>query len=590
MTWQNAIRSVVEANSVRWFDYYLGSSAHVYTIYDKNDLSPFVDSRDEDDFSDYFRQVSKSSDRLILRSRVAKTYGSLFEAYIQGKRHFVIPKDISTLYVGGVFNVLQKLGKKTAWIINLGATVALLIQDEDIKFSGLTLDQKSDDILYYNGFVDKPRGLIHALPLVQASDAGTFVINKERAIVHPMLSIVKPSERKLFLDYSVPEVKIAPGCGQYFDSLFKATMKMLDSNRIDVATRFKEDQGPGVTPVDQEHKTGDLLISYQIVFQQLDMIMTLFSRNLVSRPIANMLEAHQIFIDNMPTTDIAYTYIRRPITLYMSNMKQIRTYWSSLLDGGIDVALHYQQYYNSLAKEGIKSFKGTFRHHIYRDDRVLLNESMMLDLEHSSMPKPAIANVRREQPFDDQPHTAIYVQPFRNEKMRKIAVSHWDLKEVHHTNDPGFHYESQGELDLQVPELLHKYVTINGVSFKSYQLRLLYDTFLYQTIATDPSIQHFYFPRLMRKDLLMLRDVLAGRMPLFWFYQNMSNYTYSILSDNRSMLDLYDFLPVRALINERFSIGIPLEQQIMKVDKLVDEISRLKELVEICVTASAHHS
>jgi len=142
------------------------------------------------------------------------------------------------------------------------------------------------------------------------------------------------------------------------------------------------------------------------------------------------------------------------------------------------------------------------------------------------------------------------------------------------------HMAIRDEAELQVLQLTHKYITINGISFLSADLRLLYNTFLFDTLVMT-SESHIDLPNITIEDLLSLRDVFAGRKSLGEL--KLSGYTQMQLSGERTMLDVYDLILAKMFIDQTFVLGISLRQQLANIIIPVDvgKIVRLEELIKL---------
>lgn len=127
-----------------------------------------------------------------------------------------------------------------------------------------------------------------------------------------------------------------------------------------------------------------------------------------------------------------------------------------------------------------------------------------------------------------------------------------------------------------------RYIKINGISFLSSDLRLLYNTWLYQTpLFTGES--ELYVPNLLRQDLILLRDLFTGMSPLLHVYEHLSDYAYRLLSGERTMMSIYEELVPRILIDQAYLPGVSLRDQLgtVKVPREIGKIVRLEELLRI---------
>lgn len=135
---------------------------------------------------------------------------------------------------------------------------------------------------------------------------------------------------------------------------------------------------------------------------------------------------------------------------------------------------------------------------------------------------------------------------------------------------------------LVVPHLRTKYVEINGVSFLSADLRLLYNTWIYQTLVYTGESK-IYLPNLYRQDCILLKELFTGMSPLLYVYNHLSDYALSQLLDERTMISIYEVPVARAIIDESFSPGVNLRDQLklVKIPEELGKIVRLEELVRI---------
>jgi len=140
------------------------------------------------------------------------------------------------------------------------------------------------------------------------------------------------------------------------------------------------------------------------------------------------------------------------------------------------------------------------------------------------------------------------------------------------------------EASLTVPYLNYKYIRINGVSFLSRDLRLLYNTFLFETLFfTNES--DITFPTLKCSDLLLLKDMFTGMSPMLYVYEHLSDYAYNQLSGDRTMFALYDEVVVRIAIDKAYLPGTSLRDQ-FKQATIPEELGRVVRLDELIRIAS----
>lgn len=210
----------------------------------------------------------------------------------------------------------------------------------------------------------------------------------------------------------------------------------------------------------------------------------------------------------------------------------------------------------------------------------------------------------------------VYIEPFKDVRMTTMPLKHWNLRraiqyqagmdksKVFNYMDTAYipdaseeDYEDESEINpsnaifialeeepkLEVPYLKHKRIKINGIEFKSSDLRLFYGSWLYNTLVNTGE-SNIVMPKFGVFWLRMLRDIFNGLDNLLNFYIRCPLYVYSILSGDRTLLDIFDLKVVRRLICSQFRFGIPLREQIADMDPqkyYLGEIGRLDELIEI---------
>lgn len=168
-------------------------------------------------------------------------------------------------------------------------------------------------------------------------------------------------------------------------------------------------------------------------------------------------------------------------------------------------------------------------------------------------------------------------------------VTEEDVEEEGFSVDDRIQYfKLQEEDQIQPVRLIHNYITINGVAFSSRDIALLYNTPLVTTFLSQGD-QHIELPQLDHRDLRLLQSLFSGRISLLYFYENASNYMYSLLSFERTMLDIFDLKHARYFIVGNYNLGMPLREQLTEISyfKGLGKISRLDELVEIAEIASS---
>lgn len=137
---------------------------------------------------------------------------------------------------------------------------------------------------------------------------------------------------------------------------------------------------------------------------------------------------------------------------------------------------------------------------------------------------------------------------------------------------------------LEVPKLQQRYVSINGVSFKTSDLRLFYNTWLYDTLVKTGE-KDIVLPNISIDDLKLLRDVLTGNASMLYVYHRLSDYTYRLISGDRTMFDVYDGLGFRHLIDMGYDIGLPLVDQLTTLPpdevRVLGSAPRQRELIDL---------
>lgn len=174
-------------------------------------------------------------------------------------------------------------------------------------------------------------------------------------------------------------------------------------------------------------------------------------------------------------------------------------------------------------------------------------------------------------------HTAAIMGIYSDKPLQRLELHACNV----HQYQPAYEEE-----ELKVPQLKHRWVRINGISFLSSDLRLLYNTFLFDTLATTGE-SDVTLPGFTVQDLVLLRELFTGMSPLIYVYQRLSNYAYSQLSGQRTLFNLYDQIVVRILIDQNYSIGVRFRDQLksIKVPEDLGKLVRLEELVGIASEA-----
>jgi len=546
---------------------------------------------------DFYQQISHQYSKSLV-PEITSTHGFFgFKCFVDLQIVIVRPTDVCALYNGG----LSVLNPSFPRLINFAGRLYQAYYASSTIIPGLwSLHPSVNKILAeHNGYdvgeidqckimneaKDTEICLMHTNAKVASSESGL------RTFLRPKSKTSWENQAMFLRDYKVEELRTSGSSSlawQVSENLLSTIMNMLDAHRKAIGKAICDKYKDNMI-ASADVSISACVISFDIVFQQLDMILTLLVRKIPitttikckdfisTQQLLTLPSLHQLFIDNMVSP---YTYIRRPMSLYMDSIHLMQTWWQACLEHP-EQLYNYQkdyQYYSSAGPVVLEDCKEK------KDDyKVSINISSDLILHGKFI-------------SDRVPPVTHFKQPLRTKPCydlskwnltRKVSEYSSGLVRVLQTAAPdllveGVKMHSEWEAPLQVLQVEHKYMCINGVSFLAKDLRLFYNTFLLESISRDEEICHT-FKLLPYKDLLLLRETLMGRCPLLYLYENISKYGYSILCDERSMLQLYDLYLARILINREFRIGLPLRQQLaqMKIPNKYGEISRLQELVAL---------
>jgi len=358
---------------------------------------------------------------------------------------------------------------------------------------------------------------------------------------------------------------------------------------------------------------------YDFMFQQLDMILTLIVRNIqLPKPIQRV-SLHYLFIRHMYLSDSFGAYVRRPISLHMNSLDGMQKQWDHFMNP--KNLYHYQGFRNYLINDQFLPL------HLFGEERPkhlehILDYAEFSKLETISKPMNDIKESRKRLSltlpnitFTLPNMDTVYVPTLRDERLRNEHLTHWNLErwyapyvkdevakmgesrtinsKVYYRND----FEKLGIMSARFEgdtiyqnveeEPAHRVslpidiVKINGVGFRFQDLKLLYNTHLLNSIEFTGE-SDFTLPAITYKDLKLLRDVFRGRISLLYLYENISKYLYIQISGERTMIDIFEFIPVRFLILKNYKIGLPLAEQLSRVKyEGLGEIGRLDELIAI---------
>jgi len=432
------------------------------------------------------------------------------------------------------------------------------------------------------------------------------------------------------------------------------------------------------------------LMAYDIVYQQLNLILDLLERGLITTKNPSLEDLHRIFIANLNT---GY-FIRPPLSLYIYTINFVRMYWTNFLNNP-ELLNSYAKMYDGMKRDS--KFELVAGEDVYRsyskivitEDILVANPSKIYDKHPTSTHKAGSVrgHVTIPVPIDNviEIEGKLYYQhPIRDPHNRVKGPENWNMKleeinnypwVIYHGSRPYHFYEADevtyktfqeaeeemkskiddnawasGELmvnltflysptlnynvpeneiwnfryipsedkkvvfaisthgiwfitkgkleerehlpqiftELEAEEELHvaisnfKYITLHGICFLASDLRLFYNSFLYDTIVGTGEA-NFDLPNLSLKDLRLMRDVLAGRISFLYFYSNLSAYAYAQLSAKRTLLDIYDFIPARYYIDHAYVIGVPLRQQLkaIQIAASTGVIKRLEEVINL---------
>lgn len=142
--------------------------------------------------------------------------------------------------------------------------------------------------------------------------------------------------------------------------------------------------------------------------------------------------------------------------------------------------------------------------------------------------------------------------------------------------------ELEPESELIVPKLKYKYISINGISLKSADLRLFYNTWLFDILAST-DVQEIELPNLTLSNIKAMRDLFNGNIEFNTFLKQASNYQLAILTGPRTMLDLYDFIDARIMMANFEDTKWLLREQLGKIQfpEKWGKVKRLDELVNV---------
>jgi len=586
---------------------------------------------------------------------------------------YIIPANIGLLYNAGAYVELKEMGIVPT-IINYESTLAQVVEVKENFVTNYSRHTSSTS-----------RYGIGNLYVFTSSDGSTdlLILNELRTFPRRFTreTVVIP-ENKQSLMYKENRL--------LSDQDMKYYMEILEANRL----RIIKDHVVIFYINFQGFKSTDCtkLMAYDIVWQQLNLLLNLIDRGLIKDGERRSLEdLHRVFIANLSSDSVS---IAPPLSIYLDTINDIVAYWDFVLFNPKLLLNFYESYIRSMDSykgylDGASSeIKNHFNNVRITEDVLVANPSKVYSKHPTDIP-----NVRQ-----DSNGFLTYQYPIRYPYNRAKSESLWNLEvlkdydslkdkkwelyyentrrpehfgsfdtleqaakearqimgpdsaiipineiydrnkrypgmkdEEENANDiltfltkPDFtkpvmfaisgdyekwyalkgdweeheavlytYRELEAETGLNVAYLLHTYININGVCFRSDDLRLFYNTFLYDTLvntqhvefkSSDTSkVRYLHLPNMSLKDMTLMRDLFMGRVPILFFYQNISNYAFEQLSGKRTLLELYDLLHARYYMDMSYKIGLTLRQQLagIQISSKIGKIARLEELIKI---------
>lgn len=117
------------------------------------------------------------------------------------------------------------------------------------------------------------------------------------------------------------------------------------------------------------------------------------------------------------------------------------------------------------------------------------------------------------------------------------------------------------EMPLELPVSRVSSISIHGVELDAVALaRIFYNTPL--ATAVEFGSTEYDPPYLSAEDVLLIADLLEGRIMPWTLYNGLSEKAFDVLLASRSYLDLYEFPLARQAINSTFILGVPMPEQL----------------------------
>lgn len=436
-----------------------------------------------------------------LFTRISTTRNTGFPVLIAGKQYMYVPVGFWALHVGGMLNII-----KSCRLINLSGRLGQLIEPRPTAYSDMI------DKLNNNGY--------HMLNVPISPVAPMILVG-----LNPFL---RCSPGKDYVaDYKVAELKT------YEEVLPVLTQVMLnlEYHRVRISEAILS-VDPNI-PHSSDAIFRSAMTSYDIIFQQIDMIMTLLARNIDITPCFradNFIESvYKLFMTNLKEP---YTYIRRPISLWLGNLPNVTEKWQSFVLHP-ELLLSYQAFYEQNLKNN------TSKKEITRINKIVtpsisINDTLLLTGRFEVGVVGYFAGVT----------------PIRGSITRITdGITDWT---------PMLR-STRNKVDQVVTPVRYefKYVKINGVNFSSQDLSIFYNTALHEALIRLDTNTELDMPLLLPADIFLMRELVKGRCCLSYFYQNITKYCYGLLSGDNTLLAKYELKPE---INNELDIGVPMRE------------------------------
>jgi len=583
-------------------DYTRLDEVQIDTIYEPGNLGEFI--KPPQDIIDYSEQRSEGKIANVI------PYNRLC---LKDKSIFIFLNSIMyKKYVANIYSIYE-----------IGATRFLA----DFKPRLLILDEKEGPMF----LLDKPAffvndAIINRL-LSNAYDSYSLGIKNSYTGPRRPDKVSEPIEP----EYLVPDIKEGTQT-----EVLQAVVEYLRAEQKGIFTEIEEYKEPGYKRVNKIHLE---VCGYDFLFQQLDMILTLIVRGVALPNPLGRVSLHYLYIRNLYKPDSLGDYVRQPVSLFFNTLQIISGIWNGFMQLG---SLYiYQESRNVFSKQKIGPVSlgrnPVQLENLYRIPAINIMNLKIMDGPISQLKESrrqlshTLPNVEFSENYNRHAEIMNYVPTLRNERLLNAMLEYWNLERWYvpdfkneyaeqmirqmaggqyvrgnmirqinakdyirdDTNEGDYIYEdyrvrSKDTIYQDIDEefaldtsLKQSKVNINGVEFKSEDIKLLYNTHLFDLIKMSDE-SNFDLPGVSLKDLRLLRDAFEGRISLLYMYENISDYMYAQISNERSMMDIFEFLPARYFILSAYSLGLPLRQQLLQVKyEDLGTIGRLDELIAI---------